>query len=970
MPYHNFVIAINYYLDNGELAIIMAKTGGEIVKKIMWLVTVGILTALLLMSYVETVTAEQRATDTVQKESTESSKNANSVANQVDEAHDSQSTTPQVTSNQKVTKVAKINDGVQNWETASINTVAYVDLGNSRRLGYTFGKASTNRSDESGSKFELKPKANVFINNNGNIEAAFFGVKQGLITSFDYAIHPDRSNKNPLQLNESIGERFQSYRVYKGTTSDGSTALKVVGLVEVGNKTYEATLLIRPNPNKAVIQQELYLASTENTKHAAGIYLAKDLLVDNNDNIPVYAQGNNAGLYLQSKKYKVFINLKVPDGPQHYGVTSYLDSYSYALSPYKGTDFDSPGLENDNLKEGTVIFKKMDSTYSNKWSWQTFEPNTVYHYRSDIGLTESGAVSPDTMIKYTNKTSDNGENHVNDQLTIESMAHNNGYNSHWQGVTITSNVPKGLTIAPKSLKLKLADETIQTVDASHFDAQTGQLSVKLPKDLAENEWTSLLYDAQINKSGAGTTMTAKMTAKGENGFPNEASDDVQIPIQDQPTAIEKTVRNAEKPTGDYGATAEGTAKGRFDYRVVLTTNQTGGGLASGTLSDVLPKGLTLVPNSATIKYAQQATPDPVTAIEKINLKPMAAGETATLTYRAQVADTVDDGALLKNTAQVTGKEVNGTALTIDASASVKITKPKIGKVIFKYLDRATGQPIGDQQITITGPIGKRLSEVKSDEIQVSGGQNINRIRPAYIDSYVPVDFTADGNASVPTFDNHVRDVDPVFDETETVYLFRYEKQRLEIMAHPVKFSFGKFSNTQAERTYYLPTAKDQNGQKKPYSIGIADYWGINSWQLTVSQPEQFEGTYLDQDKKPQRTALDDARLIFNNIEFERTTTSGNSAPEKEISDFAKQKTLIPGAAPTTLVTYTKNGQYLDKDQNNADHQYDVPGYSEFEYRFGNQSNQDYSIALHVPRKTVRQKTTYKTKLVWHLTVAP
>lgn len=129
----------------------------------------------------------------------------------------------------------------------------------------------------------------------------------------------------------------------------------------------------------------------------------------------------------------------------------------------------------------------------------------------------------------------------------------------------------------------------------------------------------------------------------------------------------------------------------------------------------------------------------------------------------------------------------------------------------------------------------------------------------------------------------------------------------------MKFSFGKFSNTQAERTYYLPTAKDQKWAEKAIFDWNCGLLGINSWQLTVSQPEQFEGTYLDQDKKPQRTALDDARLIFNNIEFERTTTSGNSAPEKEISDFAKQKTLIPGAAPTTLVTYTKNGQYLDKD---------------------------------------------------------
>lgn len=947
-------------------------------KKIIWLVTFGVLTALLLMSYVETVTAGQSETASVQKESDSpkaaeqtTAKTATSQVDKESDAQKMQSAATESTSAKQITKAMSVDDGVQNWEAVSQATIAYVDLGNGRRLAYTFGNASASRTNETVLKLTKVPKANIFINNNGKLEEAFYDAKYGMGTTFDYGVHHDKSSNDASKTTESIAHRLKSFQVYKGTTIEGNVALKYVGVTVIRGHSYEVSMLMRPNPGKPVIQQELYIASLDGQAHQAGIFLAKDLLVDRDDDIPVYAQGNNSGMYLQSKNYKVFINVKVPNGPQHYGAGGYHDYYGgYALGPYKSADFDSPGIENDNLKEGTIIFKKLDSTYSNKWSWQTFEPNTVYHYRSDLGLTESGAISPDAIIKYTNRTSADKNNHVNDQLTVESMAHNSGYNSHWQGVTITSNVPKGLTINPKSLKLKLADETIQAVDASHYNAQTGQVSVKLPKDLAENEWTSLLYDAQINKSGAGTTMIVKMTAKGENGFPNEASDDVQMSVQDQPTAIEKMVRNAEQPTGDYGATAEGTTKGRFDYRVVLTPNQTGGGLASGTLSDVLPKGLTLVPNSATIKYAQQATPDPVTAIEKINLKPMAAGETATLTYQAQVADTVDDGALLKNTAQMTGKEVNGTALTINASASVKINKPKIGKVIFKYLDRATGQPIGDQQITITGPIGKRLSATKPDEIQVSGGQNINRIRPAYIAGYVPVDFTADGNASAPTFDHHVRDVDPVFEADETIYLFRYEKQRLEIMAHPVQLSFGQFSDTQAERTYYLPTAKDQSGQKKPYSIGIADYWGINSWQLTVSQPEQFEGTYLDQDKKPQRTVLDNARLIFNNIEFEKIATNGNSAPEKESSDFAKQQTLIPGAAPITLVTYTKNGQYLDQNQDNTDHDYDVPGYSEFEYRFGNQNNQDYSIALHVPQKTVRKKTTYKTKLIWQLTVAP
>lgn len=184
-------------------------------------------------------------------------------------------------------------------------------------------------------------------------------------------------------------------------------------------------------------------------------------------------------------------------------------------------------------------------------------------------------------------------------------------------------------------------------------------------------------------------------------------------------------------------------------------------------------------------------------------------------------------------------------------------------------------------------------------------------------------------------------------------------------------NFNPTSDTQAERTYYLPGQRE--GDKKvPYGVEVSDYWGINDWQLGVSQTTQFTGQYTDHYQKTRDVQLDNAQLQFNNANFKLVQTDGNNSQQNndQIESIAAFS-LIPGDKPKTLVTYHKRGQYRHQQTDNKGNlTYDLPGYSIYQYRFGDPQTADYSIGLHVPQTTKRYQTHYQTTLKWHLTVAP
>lgn len=467
---------------------------------------------------------------------------------------------------------------------------------------------------------------------------------------------------------------------------------------------------------------------------------------------------------------------------------------------------------------------------------------------------------------------------------------------------------------------------------------------------------------------SGVGLEADNLAEGGTDQIAGAEDATKILIHKKQVALDKQVRNETMGEKDYQTTTTVHPDDTVDYRIRFSADDKMTDKISTTeLQDTLPKGLTLVPDSILIKYSD-GTSEKASDLKAVKLHALTAGQHADIEYQVKVAHDQIPDIDLKNT--VTSKTAIADSTTVlrgATDATVKSAKPAKGQITFHYIDWATGSPIGAKAVTVKGLIGKPVSEATLAD--VSGHQDPNQIRPANISSYVPVDYTDQADLSTAKF-YRIKDVDPLITATPQDYTFRYERSRLA-MTVPADMNFNPTSDTQAERTYYLPGQRE--GDKKvPYGVEVSDYWGINDWQLGVSQTTQFTGQYTDHYQKTRDVQLDNAQLQFNNANFKLVQTDGNNSQQNndQIESIAAFS-LIPGDKPKTLVTYHKRGQYRHQQTDNKGNlTYDLPGYSIYQYRFGDPQTADYSIGLHVPQTTKRYQTHYQTTLKWHLTVAP
>ncbi|WP_061827314.1 WxL domain-containing protein [Latilactobacillus sakei] len=467
---------------------------------------------------------------------------------------------------------------------------------------------------------------------------------------------------------------------------------------------------------------------------------------------------------------------------------------------------------------------------------------------------------------------------------------------------------------------------------------------------------------------SGVGLEADNLAEGGTDQIAGAEDATKILIHKKQVALDKQVRNETMGEKDYQTTTTVHPDDTVDYRIRFSADdKMTDKITTTELQDTLPKGLTLVPDSILIKYSD-GTSEKASDLKAVKLHALTAGQHADIEYQVKVAHDQIPDIDLKNT--VTSKTAIADSTTVLRGATdvtVKSAKPAKGQITFHYIDRATGSPIGAKAVTVKGLIGKPVSETTLAD--VSGHQDPNQIRPANIPSYVPVDYTYQADLSTAKF-YRIKDVDPLITATPQDYTFRYERSRLA-MTVPADMNFNPTSDTQAERTYYLPGQRE--GDKKvPYGVEVSDYWGINDWQLGVSQTTQFTGQYTDHYQKTRDVQLDNAQLQFNNANFKLVQTDGNNSQQNndQIEGIAAFS-LIPGDKPKTLVTYHKSGQYRHQQTDNKGNlTYDLPGYSIYQYRFGDPQTADYSIGLHVPQTTKRYQTHYQTTLKWHLTVAP
>ena len=933
------------------------------------------------------------------------------------------------TANSSLLKAEAINDGVD-WNPVAVpqTTRLEVPLDKSgQTILYTFGNGDGSLQYQSTLYPEevdpptitgkMPPKLNVFIKDvDGKLyPATKYGLDMGTSSSYDFGMTLDGSILF-LSLHEySIPYLMdKEYQIFEGTTKLGKPALKAVGTSTVQGVKLVVQLELVPDDEKPVLHEEMYIKAAD-TNTSAGVFYAQEPGISGY-NANVFTLGKGHGLYLTGDSdLKAIISTNVKDGPFAFadaivqqGRITDLATANYAISNYQnGRGWEAGGQE--WRQEPNFDITNTKSAYSAKFKWRTIDPDHYEHYRVDFGLVDAGVVVPDASVEYTNDSQpDDGKNHVRDEVTITMEANNQGVKSSWDNLTLTAPVPKGLSIDDSSIKgltdFATGSEAEVPVESSSYDAKTRMLTVKLPKDLADGQWEAVRYKASFNSYASGELNTQKMEVKGGDTIYNKATAEKDIPVEKFPNGLVKEVKNASQKETEYHEQTEVSPTETLDYKVDFWVNKDGDDISGISLDDNLGNGkLDYVKGSGKLEYSdgtKEDVPDSAIVNNQLKVTPrnMKTGEKVTLTYQAKVKADTPFPSEISNRVIFSGNTVNEPGIADYTSAKVKVVKPKAGDVIFRYIDRKTGEKIA-KDVKVHGPSDKHVSEYeaadewKMSELQADGTtwadstQDANKIRPAHIADYTPIDYIVGDDLTASP--EKVADVDPVIKSGEQIYTFRYEKTRLAITALPTKMNFGAFYDTQADRTFYLPapTATPRSGnQKTPYGIEITDYWGISNWSLDVKQLHQFSGEYVPHDERtridspsPKQVTLSGAQLQFSNAEFSTVHTKDNDTQGTDEVKSLDHFELNPNGIPKRLVTYTKKGHYMQKDGTNgtiaADgtdtlNTYDYPGSSVYKYQFGDEKSADYSIGLHVPSRTKRYTTNYSTTLLWNLTVAP
>ena len=348
-------------------------------------------------------------------------------------------------------------------------------------------------------------------------------------------------------------------------------------------------------------------------------------------------------------------------------------------------------------------------------------------------------------------------------------------------------------------------------------------------------------------------------------------------------------------------------------------------------------------------------------------QPLKPGYMATISYQMQVTDSVDDNTLaadkvVTNDAKLTADELTETKTTSAGTENALIAgntmtfnqtvlnlEKNVGEIIIRYVD------LEDNDLKHPTYIASEVDEKGTSGTKLST-VNSARVAPKIIEGYTIHAVTEDTDLTNANWSKAYKD-DPVFTDKVRTITYGYYKRMLSVEA-PSYWDFGTHNRTQTDSTYYL------EDRKTPQAVKVTDHYGVDSWQLQVTQEKPF----MDDRKQ----VLKDAELQFKNGNV--IADAGNTTPAQAMSSIDHFE-LKTGDTVKNLMTYTKSGVFqdvdLNKDKSSETNRYsDDQGKGSWYYQFGNKKNADISIGLHVPETTERDNTTYTTTLDWTLTVAP
>lgn len=447
--------------------------------------------------------------------------------------------------------------------------------GKTVRMGFTFGKLSA-------TSFSGQPNrnANIFLQdgsdskgNPNNIPAFHGGVTNGPETSMDYTLFEgDRENSSINSFMYTSLLTYGHQLTYFVSKSNGTVqAVKVMGYCTNGDSSdsFEFEEILRRSPYRnGNVSQELYVKNISSSSQLYLIGEHEDTELESNmigtsyipARVPIYALGNNRGMYLESPNHRLNVNFDLTNGPAHWLAEAYNDRFSYSPSGlsnsvngnktqiFKGPDFDHiTGQEADNWPAGRILLQTIinpvnkqkvypDSGYAVLWSKFNSPVGQTQHYALDIGMGTSTQSSPKLIETWLNGSrKNNDKNYPGDKIQFTVNLGNDGKDSEYKTTNLSDLVPAGIDVDNSSFKLTYANGTTKSV--TYNAANRGlQLSDADAIDLKDNQTATLTFSGTISDSASGQALTTTPKAiaieQKSDGNParNFSGEPVNIPL--------------------------------------------------------------------------------------------------------------------------------------------------------------------------------------------------------------------------------------------------------------------------------------------------------------------------------------------------------------------------------------------------------------------------------------------------------
>lgn len=676
--------------------------------------------------------------------------------------------TVKATEDDVIENLKNVDDGITNWTYTKgsmnpSNKIGKIPIGSTNYLDYTFGSArnlsgkvatgdTTITKDstlDSGGRI-YNSKINVFLENNNNYYSILHQPSDAYVggpypghasdTSLDFAY----VKTGDVRPTSSILNQMKFKVFYTGTDVNNKPVFKIGGFLP--NDGLYAEILLRPSlTGSAIVQRELYLYSPKNNNHSitkVQVYFGEDTSLGFNnveaiDDVPLYAIGNDNGLYLynnqnpSSATSKLYVTNQVADGFTTFMGKAFsstndkwnLKGKSNTGGPVPGGDIVNPNITynkgtgdngraaGSNLLWGTDsngnLFPvvddqlKQNTAYTLRWDvLDNIDPGKTYHFASTIGATVSPYALPQVSKSYTNPTPHaDGLNHVGDKLHFTLTIQNLGPGSRWNYGHVTDAMPAGLTIDPNSIKFKTTSLKPQGSgnDLHDVETTTGSGTINAANatgnalnfapefSLYEKDKYYITFDATVNldvsKSPTPGYITNSALFTGNNMYVGTGidrfTDSVKIPVKvpDFKPTFTKQLRNiSSNKDAPFENTAEGKKDDIIEYRATLNNAGTAT-MKSATFSDTLPKDIEFIPG--TIKINNVAQSDSL-SLDNISLTANPTNAPVTIDFQAKVTgvdnETVSNIATLNKVVTSTGETYNNL-ISNSADLNITATKP-------------------------------------------------------------------------------------------------------------------------------------------------------------------------------------------------------------------------------------------------------------------------------------------------------